>query len=215
MRTASAFPAFWQFIGIGKSSSSVSRNSALLTGRLVDNTGFVAGETIDKLTDTAPYDLLLSCATARIARVPADAHYPPGKPWRDHPPKDRACPRADRVAHSAWSSHMHHVDRRLEPGQPGLTLHPGWRHPGLLRHPRNRRSAGGAARHCSRCRRSAMPALRARRAGRAPGVGTGNQRSVRRHPRVERTRGRWFRSGPRFIHGDHSGRGLGRRDRPR
>ncbi|QHE73531.1 VWA domain-containing protein [Rhodococcus sp. WAY2] len=74
MRTASAYPAFWQFIGIGKSSFGVLEKLDTLTGRLVDNAGFFAVENIDKLTDTALYELLLSeypdwLRAAREARV--------------------------------------------------------------------------------------------------------------------------------------------------
>jgi len=74
MRTASAFPAFWQFIGIGKSSFGVLEKLDTLTGRLVDNAGFFAVENVDKLTDTALYELLLSeypdwLRAARKARV--------------------------------------------------------------------------------------------------------------------------------------------------
>jgi hypothetical protein len=74
MRTASAFPAFWQFIGIGKSSFGVLEKLDTLTGRLVDNAGFFAVENVDKLTDTALYELLLGeypdwLRAARQARV--------------------------------------------------------------------------------------------------------------------------------------------------
>ncbi|QHE73665.1 VWA domain-containing protein (plasmid) [Rhodococcus sp. ZPP] len=74
MRTASAFPAFWQFIGIGKSSFGVLEKLDTLTGRLVDNAGFFAVENVDTLTDTALYELLLSeypdwLRAARQARV--------------------------------------------------------------------------------------------------------------------------------------------------
>ncbi|WP_213578541.1 VWA domain-containing protein [Rhodococcus sp. USK13] len=74
MRTASALPAFWQFIGIGKSSFGILEKLDTLTGRLVDNAGFFAVENIDKLTDTALYELLLSeypdwLRAARKARV--------------------------------------------------------------------------------------------------------------------------------------------------
>ncbi|WP_368680293.1 VWA domain-containing protein (plasmid) [Rhodococcus opacus] len=74
MRIASAFPAFWQFIGIGKSSFGVLEKLDTLTGRLVDNAGFFAVENVDKLTDTALYELLLSeypdwLRAARQARV--------------------------------------------------------------------------------------------------------------------------------------------------
>ncbi|EID79839.1 tellurium resistance protein [Rhodococcus opacus RKJ300 = JCM 13270] len=60
MRTASALPAFWQFIGIGKSSFGVLEKLDNLTGRLVDNAGFFAVENVDTLSDAALYKLLLS-----------------------------------------------------------------------------------------------------------------------------------------------------------
>jgi hypothetical protein len=74
MRTASALPAFWQFIGIGKSSFGVLEKLDNLTGRLVDNAGFFAVENVDQLSDAALYELLLSeypdwLRAAREARV--------------------------------------------------------------------------------------------------------------------------------------------------
>ncbi|MBV6762750.1 VWA domain-containing protein [Rhodococcus opacus] len=74
MRTASALPAFWQFIGIGKSSFGVLEKLDNLTGRLVDNAGFFAVENVDTLSDAALYELLLSeypdwLRAARQARV--------------------------------------------------------------------------------------------------------------------------------------------------
>lgn len=74
MRTASALPAFWQFIGIGKSSFGVLEKLDNLTGRLVDNAGFFAVENIDTLSDAALYELLLSeypdwLRAARQARI--------------------------------------------------------------------------------------------------------------------------------------------------
>ncbi|MFC9840910.1 VWA domain-containing protein [Rhodococcus sp. NPDC127530] len=60
MRTASGLPAFWQFIGIGKSSFGVLEKLDNLTGRLVDNAGFFAVENVDTLSDAALYELLLS-----------------------------------------------------------------------------------------------------------------------------------------------------------
>ncbi|WP_368680568.1 VWA domain-containing protein (plasmid) [Rhodococcus opacus] len=74
MRTASALPAFWQFIGIGKSSFGVLEKLDNLTGRLVDNAGFFAVENIDTLSDGTLYELLLSeypdwLRAARKARV--------------------------------------------------------------------------------------------------------------------------------------------------
>jgi hypothetical protein len=74
MRTTSALPAFWQFIGIGKSSFGVLEKLDNLTGRLVDNAGFFAVENVDRLSDAALYELLLSeypdwLRTARKAKV--------------------------------------------------------------------------------------------------------------------------------------------------
>ncbi|WP_370184792.1 VWA domain-containing protein [Rhodococcus wratislaviensis] len=74
MRTASALPAFWQFIGIGKSSFGVLERLDNLTGRLVDNAGFFAVENVDTLSNAALYELLLSeypdwLRAARQARV--------------------------------------------------------------------------------------------------------------------------------------------------
>ncbi|NDV10219.1 stress protein [Rhodococcus sp. IEGM 248] len=74
MRTASGLPAFWQFIGIGKSSFGVLEKLDTLTGRLVDNAGFFAVENVDTLSDVALYELLLSeypdwLRAARQARV--------------------------------------------------------------------------------------------------------------------------------------------------
>jgi stress response protein SCP2 len=74
MRTASALPAFWQFIGVGKSSFGVLEKLDNLTGRLVDNAGFFVVENVDTLSDAALYELLLSeypdwLRAARKARV--------------------------------------------------------------------------------------------------------------------------------------------------
>ncbi|RZL78224.1 MAG: stress protein, partial [Rhodococcus sp. (in: high G+C Gram-positive bacteria)] len=74
IRTASGLPAFWQFIGIGKSSFGVLEKLDNLTGRLVDNAGFFAVENVDTLSDAALYELLLSeypdwLRAARNARV--------------------------------------------------------------------------------------------------------------------------------------------------
>lgn len=60
MRKASSQPAFWQFIGIGKSGFGVLEKLDDLSGRTVDNAGFFAVDNVDSLTDARLYELLLS-----------------------------------------------------------------------------------------------------------------------------------------------------------
>lgn len=59
MREASALPAFWQFIGLGKANFGVLRRLDELEDRLVDNAGFFAVDNIDELSDQELYARLL------------------------------------------------------------------------------------------------------------------------------------------------------------
>ncbi|NKT14160.1 stress protein [Rhodococcus hoagii] len=60
MRQASSRPAFWQFIGIGRSGFGVLEKLDTLSGRVVDNAGFFAVDNVDSLPDSRLYELLLS-----------------------------------------------------------------------------------------------------------------------------------------------------------
>lgn len=60
IRRASALPAFWQFVGLGKAKFGLLRTLDELDGRTVDNAGFFAVDDIDTLDDAQLYRLLLS-----------------------------------------------------------------------------------------------------------------------------------------------------------
>ncbi|WP_305094960.1 VWA domain-containing protein [Prescottella sp. R16] len=60
MRQASSRPAFWQFIGMGRSGFGVLEKLDTLSGRVVDNAGFFSVESVDALSDSRLYELLLS-----------------------------------------------------------------------------------------------------------------------------------------------------------
>ncbi len=60
MRQASSLPAFWQFIGIGRSGFGVLEKLDTLSGRVVDNAGFFSVDNVDTLPDSRLYELLLS-----------------------------------------------------------------------------------------------------------------------------------------------------------
>ncbi|MDI9918972.1 VWA domain-containing protein [Rhodococcus sp. IEGM 1379] len=60
MRAASALPAFWQFVGIGKANYGVLEKLDDLDGRIVDNAGFFALDDIDTVSDAELYSRLLS-----------------------------------------------------------------------------------------------------------------------------------------------------------
>lgn len=60
IREASALPAFWQFVGLGKANFGLLRTLDDLDGRVVDNAGFFAVDDIDRLDDAQLYHLLLS-----------------------------------------------------------------------------------------------------------------------------------------------------------
>ncbi|MGW0020944.1 vWA domain-containing protein [Rhodococcus sp. NPDC003382] len=59
-RQASSRPAFWQFIGIGRSGFGVLEKLDTLAGRVVDNAGFFAVDNVDSLPDSRLYELLLA-----------------------------------------------------------------------------------------------------------------------------------------------------------
>ncbi|WP_137724531.1 VWA domain-containing protein [Prescottella subtropica] len=60
MRQASSRPAFWQFIGIGRSGFGVLEKLDTLSGRTVDNAGFFSVDNVDSVPDSRLYELLLS-----------------------------------------------------------------------------------------------------------------------------------------------------------
>ncbi|OYD66626.1 VWA domain-containing protein [Rhodococcus sp. OK302] len=60
MRAASALPAFWQFVGIGKANYGVLEKLDDMDGRIVDNAGFFALDDIDTVSDSELYSRLLS-----------------------------------------------------------------------------------------------------------------------------------------------------------
>jgi stress response protein SCP2 len=60
LRTSSALPVFWQFVGVGKASYGVLEKLDTLTGRTVDNAGFFAVDDLDSLQDDQLYSRLLS-----------------------------------------------------------------------------------------------------------------------------------------------------------
>lgn len=74
MRSASSRPAFWQFIGIGRSGFGVLEKLDTLSGRAVDNAGFFSVDNVDSLSDSRLYEMLLSeypdwLRAARAAKV--------------------------------------------------------------------------------------------------------------------------------------------------
>lgn len=74
MRQASSEPAFWQFIGIGRSGFGVLEKLDTLSGRMVDNAGFFSVDNVDSLPDSRLYELLLSeypdwLRAARAAKI--------------------------------------------------------------------------------------------------------------------------------------------------
>lgn len=60
MRTAAEYPAFWQFIGLGRNDFGVLRKLDTLRGRKVDNAGFFEIADIDRMSDADLYSKLLS-----------------------------------------------------------------------------------------------------------------------------------------------------------
>ncbi|MDH6284125.1 VWA domain-containing protein [Prescottella agglutinans] len=60
MIRASSRPAFWQFIGIGRSGFGVLEKLDTMDGRTVDNAGFFSVNKVDSLSDAELYQLLLS-----------------------------------------------------------------------------------------------------------------------------------------------------------
>lgn len=59
IREASALPAFWQFIGLGKANYGLLRELDDLDGRVVDNAGFFSLDDIDEVDDAQLYARLL------------------------------------------------------------------------------------------------------------------------------------------------------------
>jgi stress response protein SCP2 len=59
VREASALPAFWQFVGLGKARYGVLERLDELDGRTVDNVGFFAVDDIDSVDDAELYRRLL------------------------------------------------------------------------------------------------------------------------------------------------------------
>ena len=74
LRSSSALPVFWQFVGVGQASYGVLERLDTLTGRTVDNAGFFAVDDLDEIQDEQLYSRLLgefpawlrSAATAGI-----------------------------------------------------------------------------------------------------------------------------------------------------
>lgn len=60
MRQASALPAFWQFVGLGRANYGLLRQLDDLDGRTVDNAGFFELDDIDAVDDAELYQRLLS-----------------------------------------------------------------------------------------------------------------------------------------------------------
>lgn len=60
MRQASALPAFWQFVGLGRANYGLLRQLDELDGRVVDNAGFFELDDIDAVDDAELYQRLLS-----------------------------------------------------------------------------------------------------------------------------------------------------------
>ncbi|MFH5208760.1 vWA domain-containing protein [Antrihabitans spumae] len=60
MSKASALPAFWQFVGLGKANYGVLEKLDTMEGRTVDNAGFFALDDIDTVDDQELYRRLLS-----------------------------------------------------------------------------------------------------------------------------------------------------------
>ncbi|MBI9115765.1 VWA domain-containing protein [Sanguibacter suaedae] len=60
VREASALPAFWQFVGIGRANYGLLTDLDELDGRVVDNVGFFELDDIDKVSDDELYKRLLS-----------------------------------------------------------------------------------------------------------------------------------------------------------
>jgi len=59
IREASALPAFWQFIGLGRANYGLLRELDDLDGRVLDNTGFFSLDDIDEVDDAQLYARLL------------------------------------------------------------------------------------------------------------------------------------------------------------
>lgn len=60
MKSASALPAFWQFVGLGKANYGVLERLDTMSGRRVDNAGFFSVDDISKVTDAELYRRMLS-----------------------------------------------------------------------------------------------------------------------------------------------------------
>lgn len=60
MTQASALPAFWQFVGLGRADYGLLKELDNLGGRVVDNAGFFALDDVDKIDDEELYKRLLS-----------------------------------------------------------------------------------------------------------------------------------------------------------
>jgi len=59
LRSSSALPVFWQFVGVGKASYGVLEKLDTLSGRTVDNAGFFAVDDLDEIQDEQLYSRLL------------------------------------------------------------------------------------------------------------------------------------------------------------
>ncbi|MBF4162662.1 VWA domain-containing protein [Nocardioides acrostichi] len=75
VRDAVEVPAFWQFVGLGRSNYGVLERLDDLGGRRVDNTGFFALDDIDRVADADLYERILSEFPSWVR-----AYYPPGHP---------------------------------------------------------------------------------------------------------------------------------------
>ncbi|MEU5841584.1 VWA domain-containing protein [Rhodococcus sp. NPDC047139] len=60
MKSASALPAFWQFVGLGRANYGVLERLDTMSGRRVDNAGFFSVDDISKVSDAELYRRMLS-----------------------------------------------------------------------------------------------------------------------------------------------------------
>ncbi len=59
LRSSSALPVFWQFVGVGRAAYGVLEKLDTLSGRTVDNAGFFCVDDLDEIQDQDLYARLL------------------------------------------------------------------------------------------------------------------------------------------------------------
>jgi hypothetical protein len=74
LRDISNRPIFWQFVGVGNADYGVLRKLDTISGRVIDNAGFVSVDDLSRINDDELYDRILSefpawLRAARAARI--------------------------------------------------------------------------------------------------------------------------------------------------